>query len=212
MATNLDRDSIVGRHTAEGDHDVVGLECDVGDVGALRSASDRRWRHRCGLLDGRQPRLELAVDGPADAVGDVGEAAGEVEQQDEQTDARREQRDDLVVGEQRRYADDVDGTDDRTGQRAHTADDDHRHEQERSGDGVSGVGERHPLGDAGQQTAAEPGDRPRQREGAELHDRRANGVGRCCGRVVADREGDAADRAPAQAAEHGDAAPRARRG
>ena len=109
-----------------------------------------------------------AVDGATDPVGDVDEAAREVEQQNQQTQARREQRDELVGREQRREADHVDRPDDRTGDRAHAADDDHRHEQQRTCDGVPGVGERHPLGDAGEQAAAEPGDGPRQRERAQL--------------------------------------------
>ena len=43
-------------------------------------------------------------------------------------------------------------------------------QQQRTGDRVTIVGERHPLGDAGQKPASETGDRSRQGERPQLHE------------------------------------------
>ena len=63
--------------------------------------------------------------GPADRVADLGEAAREVHHDQQQADARGEQRDQLVVGEQGRQADHPQRAEHRTGQRADAADHDH---------------------------------------------------------------------------------------
>ena len=69
--------------------------------------------------------------GPADRVPDLGEPAREVHHDQQQADARGEQRDQLVVGEQCRQPDHPQRPDHRADQRADAADHHHPDERER---------------------------------------------------------------------------------
>ena len=65
------------------------------------------------------------------AVADLDEPAGEVERRTSSPMLRGEQRDEVVVGEERRQADDPDRAEDGAGHRAQPADHDHGHDQQR---------------------------------------------------------------------------------
>ena len=89
---------------------------------ALGPSQDRRrgdatisWYRRAFR---RRPR-EQAVPR---RVGDLDEATREVEEEHEETETRGEQRDQLVVGEERRHPDDPQCADDRTHRRGDPAD------------------------------------------------------------------------------------------
>ena len=98
-----------------------------------------RWtvseRHLATLRSARrgpQPALGHAKQRRRGRVPDLHEAAGEVEQQDQQADARGQQRHQVVAGEERGQPDDPHRAEDGPDHRAQAADDDDRHEQRAS--------------------------------------------------------------------------------
>ena len=97
-------------------------------------------------------------------VRDLHEATREVEEQDQQPEARREQGHQVVVGEERREADDPQRAEHRTHGRPDAADDHQGDQGERVGDQEVALGVRHGLDGAREQGAAEPGQEPGDRE------------------------------------------------
>ncbi len=128
-------------------------------------------RARGPRLGGRGRRASPSAGGRAEAilhpaddrgpggVADLDQAAGEVEEQDEQADARGEQRDEVVVGEERRQPDDPGRAEHRAGHRAQAADDHDGDQHERVADREDAVAG-HRLQVGGQQRAADRGQAP----------------------------------------------------
>ena len=134
-------------------------------------------------------------------VGDLHEAAGEVEQEDQQPEARREQRHQLVVGEERGQADHPQRAEHRAHRRGDAADHDDRDQSERVGDQEVPLGEGHATRSRRRATRrrARRGP-PAMANARSFVDGRAHGVGGGAVGVVAHRDRRAADARPAQAA------------
>ena len=150
---------------------------------------------RCFGGAGPRRRSDPLEDHPPGAVADLDQAAGEVEQEHEQADAGGEQRDQVVVREERGQADDPERAEHGAGDRAEAADHDDRHQQQRVGDGeVPVAGNRLDVARraARRRAPARPPARANARSLIRVVDDRVRG-GRV--RVVAHR-----DRRPADAA------------
>ena len=162
----------------------------------------RRFTFRC------RPREQRV----ARRVRDLHQPTREVEEQDQQAEARRQQRHQRVVGEERRETDDPQGAEHRAHGRRDATDHHERDQRERVGHQEVALGERHRFDRAGQQRAAEPGDEPGDRECTQLRRGHADRVRRSSVGVVAHRDRRAADARSAEPAhdderhhEHGEA-------
>ena len=161
-----------------------------------------------GAPPGRPPEERIAR-----RVPDLHEPAGEVEQEDQQSEARREQRDQLVVGEERRQPDHPHRAEDRAHRRRDAADHHHRDEQRASRRRGSSARCRGSLSTApGEQRAAEPRDAAGERERRAASSTAPHGVApRRCPRCRARRSW--CGRCPSGAGDSRRARrPRARRG
>ena len=157
-----------------------------------RAFGRRRFAFRC------RPREQ----GVARRVRDLHQPTGEVEQQDEQAEARGQQGHERVVGEEGGEPDDPQRAEHGAHGRRDAADHDQRHERERVGHQEVALGERHRLNRSGEEGPTEPGDESRDRERAQLRRCDTDGVRRGAVGVVAHRDGGAPDPRSTQPTDH----------
>ena len=102
----VDRDDATEAHGQAGcrEHASVGVDARPSTRGD--APQRRRWRDPRLCLRRRQSRLEPVHDRAPEPIADLGEAARDVQQDDEQPDARREERDGAVARPERGQADD----------------------------------------------------------------------------------------------------------
>ncbi len=170
----VDRDdaAVANRERARRDRAAVVVE---NERAGCRDACQRRgWRSPRLQWTLGETLLEPAQDHPPQRVAELRETAGEVEQHDQQPDARGKQQHGLVVGPERREPDHPERTCDRAGQAAQATDHRDRHDVERVGHGVEPFAVRNGDRDTTEQRAAEARDESRERECGELRLGRRN--------------------------------------
>ena len=138
---------------------VVGPPLADGDGPGQRRGWFDRWLRRRR----RQALLEEAQRLVSEPVPDLGEPTGDVQQDDQQPDARGEQGDEVVVGPEGGQPDDPQGADHRAGPAAEAADDGHGHQGQGVVDGEEALGVADGHDQAAQDGAAQSGDESARR-------------------------------------------------
>ena len=171
--------AVDGNSGAEGHLEVVGGEhAAVGVVGHRALGGGGRDHRSAGSGGGSvvvglsRQRYQECISG---VEADLDEPAREVHEQDEEADARCEERDEIVVGPQGRQADDPECAENRSGDRADAADHGDRDGGERGVD-VEEFVEANRDEEPTERAAGESGDAAGQAEADQLRPGRRNGV------------------------------------